>query len=82
MKTFKSSCGCEIHVIKWSAKANSVTVKSCPLHKAAPALLEAAKEMERIIGPFVCERSSAEMRSAHLAIVSAIKLAEGGSNAA
>lgn len=43
MKTFKSGCGCEIHVIKWSAKANSVTVKNCALHKSAPELLEACK---------------------------------------
>ena len=43
MKTFKSSCGCEIHVIKWSAKANSVTTKFCPVHLAAPDLLEACK---------------------------------------
>ena len=43
MKTFKTSCGCEIHVIKWSTKANSVTMQSCSLHKAASNLLTAAK---------------------------------------
>lgn len=43
MKTFKSKCGCEIHVIKWSSKANSVTVQSCPVHKNAVALLAAVK---------------------------------------
>lgn len=32
MKTFKSVCGCEIHVIKWSAKANSVSIKYCHTH--------------------------------------------------
>lgn len=42
MKTFKTACGCEIHVIKWSRKANSVTMKFCSLHKAAQDLYSAA----------------------------------------
>jgi hypothetical protein len=45
MKTFKTNCGCEIHVIKWSAKANSVTVKNCPLHKSASELLDKCKQL-------------------------------------
>lgn len=48
MKTFKSNCGCEIHVIKWSVKANSVTTQMCPLHKAAPKLLEELRNALRI----------------------------------
>lgn len=43
MKTFKSTCGCEIHVIKWSSKANSVTVQMCPVHKFATYLLDSLK---------------------------------------
>jgi len=50
MKTFKSNCGCEIHVIKWSSKANSVTTKLCPLHKSAAKLLEALKRMAEWYG--------------------------------
>ena len=49
MKTFKTNCGCKIHVIKWSAKANSITVKSCPLHKHAKELLEAARAVEPLV---------------------------------
>lgn len=42
MKTFKTACGCEIHVIRWSRKANSVTMKFCSLHRAAQGLFLAA----------------------------------------
>lgn len=42
MKTFKTACGCEIRVIKWSQKANSVTMKFCSLHRAAQGLFLAA----------------------------------------
>ena len=77
MKTFKSTCGCEIHVIKWSAKAESVTVQSCSLHKAAPDLLSASKEIMAVIDPWVSERSSVQMIEAHANMIAAIKSAEG-----
>jgi len=41
---YKSDCGCKIHVIKWSTKTKMVSVKHCPMHKAAPDLLEACKQ--------------------------------------
>lgn len=43
MSEYKSQCGCNIHVAQWTAKRKLVSVKQCPLHKAAPALLEACK---------------------------------------
>lgn len=42
-RDYKSDCGCVIHLIKWTAKANVLTVKHCPLHKAAPLLYAACK---------------------------------------
>jgi hypothetical protein len=45
MKNFKSQCGCEIHIIKWSSKTEMASVKSCPLHKSANKLLDALKKM-------------------------------------
>ena len=43
MSEYKSQCGCKIHVAQWTSKRKLVSVKQCPLHKAAPALLEACK---------------------------------------
>ena len=45
MKTFKLYCGCEIHVIKWSQKVNSITMQSCSLHKTAPVMLAVLKRI-------------------------------------
>lgn len=44
-KDFKAPCGCEIHIIKWSSQRDIASVKSCPLHKAAPELLAALESI-------------------------------------
>lgn len=49
-KDFTAACGCEIHLIKWSSKRDICSVKNCPLHKAAPKLLAALKEIAEWYG--------------------------------
>lgn len=45
---YKAPCGCKIHVAQWTARRKVVTQESCPLHKAAPALLAALKRIRAV----------------------------------
>ena len=77
MKTLTTACGCEIHVIKWSSKANSVTMQSCPLHKAAKDLLEAARRMRTVTAIGFEARDEAEEGNAWEQLNTAVEAAEG-----
>jgi len=46
---YKATCGCKIHVAQWTAKRKVVSQESCPLHKAAPELLAAAKAVWELL---------------------------------
>ena len=48
---YKATCGCKIHVMQWSTKRKIVTQESCPLHKAAPDLLEALQNAKAMLRP-------------------------------
>jgi len=55
----KAACGCLILTIARRAKGNKTNlsgfdIKHCPLHKAAPDLLEACKEAQKLFG-FIAE---------------------------
>lgn len=49
-QNYKSPCGCEIHVIKWTARSKSVSVKSCPMHKNAGAAIELIRKTFKTSG--------------------------------
>lgn len=40
---YKATCGCKIHVIRWTSRQKQVSQESCPLHKNASELLKALK---------------------------------------
>lgn len=61
---YKSACGCKIHVAQWTAKRKVVTQESCPLHKAAPELLEALKTIESCLSPDDNDHAAQKVRAA------------------
>jgi len=68
MSTYRSTCGCEIHVAQWTSKRKIASLKNCAVHKAAPELLAACKAAEPLLVgalAFVdCNKQLSQLREA------------------
>ena len=65
---YKATCGCKIHVAQWTLKRKVVSQESCPLHKAAKELLDAAKGVWKLLEDGVLVRRINKDHEPHWAI--------------